>query len=668
MGDMSAIIGKKAGFIVTFFFIVLLALAMSSHEAMSMSNEDCLECHGDEDLTREADDSSVYVNAEVLAKSVHGDEECVSCHQDADAEDEHPPQLKRVNCEECHDEIGTIYEKSIHGKARGRGDALAPYCSSCHGTHDILPPNDPQSKVYVTNIPITCGRCHREGSPMTKTHEDIDQHNVLKNFSMSMHGKGLLKSGLIVAAVCTSCHTSHNVRPHTDPESTTNPKNIAKTCMHCHANIENTHRKVIRKSLWEKEPHKIPSCIECHQPHEQSKIGYQGKLSDAYCLKCHSNPNLVMPDEEGGVKSLYVDTDEYDEFKGTLHKINKIACVKCHSNMDSARDPVCRGSGPVDCSACHPQQSDVYAKSIHGKLLAELDPNAPGCTDCHGKHNNMSKANPDSPINPINIPNLCGACHRDGKKAAVRIKGGERKIVATYSMSIHGKGLVKSGLLVSATCASCHTGHSILPPADPESTVNRNHVSDTCESCHYGVARKIQQSIHNPPVGADTSRFPICSDCHSAHGAARVSGAIFRKQQASECAKCHEEQVETYRESYHGKASMLAGGERAAQCSDCHGSHTILAATDPDSTLAGLNAVKTCRKCHPGANLSFTTYRTHATHGDKKRNPDMYYAFWSMTSLLLGTFSLFGLHTLLWFPRSFKERMKMIRKAREQKK
>ena len=659
---------EKKSILIRFFFIVLLGLCLNSHNALSsMSNEDCLECHGDEDLTREADDSSVYVDAEILSKSVHGEEDCVSCHQDADTEDDHPAKLAKVNCEECHDEVGTVYEKSIHGKARGRGDALAPYCYTCHGTHDILPPTDPKSKVYVTNIPFTCGRCHKEGSPMTKTHEDIDQHNILKNFSMSMHGKALLKDGLIVTAVCTSCHTSHNVRPHTDPTSSINRQNVAKTCMHCHANIEQTHKKVIRQVLWKKEPHKIPSCVECHQPHIQRQIIYSDSLTDAYCMKCHGNPNLVKADEEGGVESLYVDLDEYDEFKGTLHKKERIACVKCHSNMDSARNPVCKDSGRVDCSACHPDESRVYQQSVHGKLLANLDPNAPGCTDCHGKHANMSKANPDSPINPINIPSLCGSCHREGKKAAVRIKGNEQNIVATYSMSIHGKGLVKSGLLVSATCASCHTGHSIQPPSSPASTVNRNHVSDTCEKCHYGVARKIKQSIHNPPVGAPASHFPVCSDCHSAHGVARGTAASFRKQQAGECAKCHAEQVRTYRESYHGKASMLAGGERAAQCSDCHGSHSILAATDPDSTLSGANAVKTCRKCHPGANLSFTTYRTHATHGDKKHNPDMYYAFWSMTGLLLGTFSLFGLHTLLWFPRSFMERMKMIKKSRREK-
>ena len=39
-------------------------------------------------------------------------------------------------------------------------------------------------------------------------------------------------------------------------------------------------------------------------------------------------------------------------------------------------------------------------------------------------------------------------------------------------MSIHGKGLLESGLIVTAICTDCHTAHKELPPSDPESTVN----------------------------------------------------------------------------------------------------------------------------------------------------------------------------------------------------
>ena len=187
---MKKSIKTKTKMLASFVLFFILALNLSSQNALSMSNEDCLECHGDEDLTREEDDSSIYVNAYSLVQSVHGEEECITCHQDADVEDEHPVKLEKVSCEECHEDVGEIYENSMHGQARKRDDDLAPHCFTCHGTHNILPSSDPKSNTYVLNIPVTCGKCHQEGTPMTKTHV-IGQHNVLENYSMSIHGRGL---------------------------------------------------------------------------------------------------------------------------------------------------------------------------------------------------------------------------------------------------------------------------------------------------------------------------------------------------------------------------------------------------------------------------------------------------------------------------------------------
>jgi cytochrome b subunit of formate dehydrogenase len=91
----------------------------------------------------------------------------------------------------------------------------------------------------------------------------------------------------------------------------------------------------------------------------------------------------------------------------------------------------------------------------------------------------------------------------------------------------------------------------------------------------------------------------------------------------------------------------------AARCSDCHGAHNIKSHDDPESTVGFKNVVETCKKCHPDANRRFTGYLTHATHHDKSKYPALYFTFWAMTSLLIGVFSFFGFHTLLWLPRSF---------------
>ena len=100
------------------------------------------------------------------------------------------------------------------------------------------------------------------------------------------------QQGLTVTAVCTSCHTAHNVLPHTDPRSSIAKQNIAETCTACHAQIETVHRKVIRGELWEKQPHLIPACVDCHEPHKIRKVFYNEGMSNGDCLSCHGKPAL----------------------------------------------------------------------------------------------------------------------------------------------------------------------------------------------------------------------------------------------------------------------------------------------------------------------------------------------------------------------------------------
>jgi cytochrome b subunit of formate dehydrogenase len=120
----------------------------------------------------------------------------------------------------------------------------------------------------------------------------------------------------------------------------------------------------------------------------------------------------------------------------------------------------------------------------------------------------------------------------------------------------------------------------------------------------------------------------------------------------TQCGGCHGEIAESYFETFHGKVSKL-GYSAAAQCYDCHGSHDILPPNNPKSHLSRQNIVKTCGKCHEGSHRQFAGYLTHATHHDRTKYPILFYTFWFMTILLVGTLAVAGTHTLLWLPRSF---------------
>lgn len=632
------------------FFLLYLLAANSSFAQDEI--ELCMGCHSDVSLTKEIDNKtiSLFVNQNNFINSVHADIECTSCHGDIDVDDlPHDEDFEKVDCSMCHDDAVEHYERSLHGVAFQEGKYLAPTCITCHGKHNILSSKNEKSKTYVMNIPSLCGDCHKEDTPISKL-RGISQRHILQDYAQSIHGDGLFRRGLTVTAVCTSCHSSHDILPHENSLSTINRNNIAQTCMQCHSQIEKVHQKVIRGELWEKEPDKIPICIDCHQPHKVRRVFYEESYPDESCMSCHSKKDIYKT-VNGERRSLHVDIDE---FRQSVHGTN--TCIKCHTNVSQAQNPVCKTSGKVDCSICHPSQQEDYDLSHHGTLVAAGNKDAPYCTDCHDDHGMKSNSDLSSPTFARNIPALCGKCHKETKTDDDEGIHGSGNLV-NYSMSIHGKGLLESGLLVTATCVDCHTTHRELPASDPRSSVNHLNIATTCANCHLGIYEEFKKSIHSPLVTETNKELPACNDCHFSHTIERVDRDDFRHEILTQCGRCHMDVTETYFDTFHGKVSKL-GSTNAAKCHDCHGAHNILPTYNPESTLSRGNVIETCKQCHPNSNRKFVGYLTHATHHDKDKYPYLYYTFWFMTFLLIGTFTFFGIHTLLWLPRALAEKKK----------
>ncbi len=642
--------------IVNYFFKIILLCVLSLFSFFSgfaQSNDDCFMCHDDPGFKEKINGklTSLYLNPAVFNKSVHAELECVDCHSEIDPEEvPHRTEYTPVDCGICHSEEAELYSECLHGKARTSGDKLAPLCQDCHGKHDILPVDDRNSAVATMKIPFLCGKCHHEGTPVQLQH-NIPQDRILENYTESIHGEALLVKGLIVAPTCISCHSAHRILPHTDSRSTISRNNIATTCAKCHAEIESVHRKIIKGELWEKQAHVLPACVDCHQPHEIRKVYYDYGMADKDCLSCHDNPNLKSSVDG---RSLFVN---YSELKSSRH--TNIACSQCHSQVNISKHRPCETiTQKVQCASCHDEIGVQYAKSTHGTLFAKNDPNAPTCKECHGTHGILGKLNPESRTFATNIPTLCANCHREGEKAAVRYKGKEKDIIEHYTESIHGKGLLKSGLTVTATCTDCHTAHMELPHTNPESSINPKNVAETCGKCHHGIEDQFVKSIHSPLISKTDKQLPGCADCHSAHTIKRTDASGFKLEIMDQCGRCHEKIAETYFDTYHGKVTQL-GYTKTAKCYDCHGAHDILPPSDPNSRLSRENVVNTCKTCHPSANRQFAGYLTHATHHDPVKYPILFWVFWGMTGLLVGTFILAGTHTLLWLPRSLQWRRKL---------
>ena len=131
----------------------------------------CGKCHPDV--------SASYAESAHGRAALRGDRQtpfCTDCHgghavasrTEADA----PARVEAETCSGCHESEPVIrnfglprallgpYGESYHGLAARRGDAQAVGCTSCHGHHGILPPEDPRSSVHGANLPMTCGTCH----------------------------------------------------------------------------------------------------------------------------------------------------------------------------------------------------------------------------------------------------------------------------------------------------------------------------------------------------------------------------------------------------------------------------------------------------------------------------------------------------------------------------
>lgn len=354
------------------------------------------------------------------------------------------------------------------------------------------------------------------------------------------------------------------------------------------------------------------------------------------CLICHGTEGTEAP---------YVDPQTFSQ---STH--GSFGCIICHPDAGQIPHPEkLTRADPGACARCHGEITKTYQDSIHGKALAQGMEGVANCSDCHGVHNILSKDNPSSKVFPFNLPATCGKCHSDAilaEKHNIPVP----EAYQSYMESIHGMGLSKVGLLFSATCSDCHGSHDIQPVQDPRSMINPQNLPNTCGKCHLKTLGEYKRSIHGGLWEAGSPQAPVCNDCHRTHGVSTTEEG-FKLASVRACGGCHEEEFETYLESYHGQVWRLGYGG-IAKCSDCHDHHLILPASDPESSISPANIVPTCQKCHPKANANFAKFIPHADPRQRD-HPLIHYTWIFMTILLIGVFGFFGLHTMLWAIRGY---------------
>ncbi len=339
--------------------VALLSLVTARLFAEDIKNSDCLLCHDDKTLAKTNAAGKVtglYVNEALLKVSVHQSNTCVSCH--ADLTSKHPDDnvpAKTPTCTGCHPTLNNHtqaeqqYLTSIHGSSHTQGAPAAATCASCHGSHDIIPVNNPQSRVFKLNLPANCATCHTNQTIAEQYRMKYPQ--VGSQYLDSIHGKALLQKGLIVAPSCNDCHGVHDIKASKIPSSTVNKQNVAKTCGKCHVGVERTYDQSVHGQLLAKGDPRAPVCTDCHSAHQ---------------IELPSNTHFKVNSDQ--------------------------KCGKCHEDR---------------LKFYH----ETYHGKAMQLGRPNVAPDVAACYDCHGHHDVLPISNPKSRLSKQNIVHTCAQCH-----------------------------------------------------------------------------------------------------------------------------------------------------------------------------------------------------------------------------------------------------------------
>jgi cytochrome b subunit of formate dehydrogenase len=259
-----------------------------------------------------------------------------------------------------------------------------------------------------------------------------------------------------------------------------------------------------------------------------------------------------------------------------------------------------------DCLTCHADAS--LTKDVNGKSVTLAVDNEKFKHSIHGSmftcvdcHTDVKSLGHETPPKKL----TCTQCHAEAHDA--------------YLQSTHAKAS-KTGRIPSANCEDCHGGvHEILPAVDAKSPVNHANIPTTCGRCHgqkflmeqNGVSTQpfvsYQQSVHGRAVEKGSEKAAVCTDCHGAHTivpASNPKSPISKFSVPQTCAKCHVSETAVFKASIHGK-TLANGNQMSPNCTDCHGIHSIKSPKDPNSPVAEQNVSRdTCAHCHEGVRLS----------------------------------------------------------------
>ncbi|MBI2224959.1 MAG: cytochrome C [Betaproteobacteria bacterium] len=265
------------------------------------SNEICLSCHGNAGFSMPGADGNVRqldVAKERFEKSVHGKRLCVECHKEITQVPHQKVERLKVSCVQCHQnlweaaqkenktgqfaKLGVVvtqiekYMHSIHARpSREDQSSTNATCYNCHDAHYVYPRGSEERTKWRLHIPAICGKCHKK---------------ELEAYTTSVHGDEVLWKSNPYAAVCSDCHTDHDIeRPAMDASRLV----ITRNCGNCHAQSLRSYTGTYHGQVNTLGYAYTAKCFDCHGSHTiqraadpGSKVHPDNRLKT--CQKCHT--------------------------------------------------------------------------------------------------------------------------------------------------------------------------------------------------------------------------------------------------------------------------------------------------------------------------------------------------------------------------------------------
>ena len=330
-------------------------------------------------------------------------------------------------------------------------------------------------------------------------------------------------------------------------------------------------------------------------------------------------------------------------------------CLSCH---DGAEGDLAVPGADGEERTLHAVAPERFAGSVHGDMQ---------CVTCHveitdsvAEHNKAAGVpGPD-----------CVQCHQQLRDTlpGEQFAAGRLPIVLenieSYKTSFHARPNADEPDKPNATCNDCHNVHEFaVPPRDtPERAQWHLGISNLCGTCHEDQLDIWSASVHGREVLEEhNTEAAVCTDCHTTHDIKGTSTDSAKLTIMANCGNCHQDRYASYKATYHGKITTL-GYTNTAKCFNCHSGHDIEPSSNPDAPMNVANRLEACQDCHSGrkevplATAGFVSFSPHGVTGDFENFPEIWIADQIMKQLLIGTFAFFWIHTLLWFFREFKER------------